>query len=472
MYNFLILGTQKIHEYEELIKLFLPAEEFNLATTGMEFNSSTTGDEDSIKAPVDGPFDAVFQFHGDKNQVKYELYKYLSTKTGMLPPWGIITGIRPVKLTGELLSKHGTPREVSRILLDEYLLSPEKTDLVMEIALHQKRNIPKPGSGQVGIYIGIPFCPTRCAYCSFTSNQTDEDEMERYLQALLLEIKYVSDKMKAWGWTAESIYIGGGTPTTLQTAQLQRLYEAVGNSFQGPGIKEYTLEAGRPDTISTEKMTQARQAGVTRVSINPQSMKQETLALIGRNHDVGQVYEAFNIATASGIQTINADLIAGLPDETLPDFAASLDEVMKLNPQNITVHSLAMKRASRLTEINRNFHFQQAATVAEMLAHSETTLRNAGYLPYYLYRQKQMAGSLENVGYCKPGTENIYNIRIMEENQTIVALGAGGISKAYFPDENRLERIPNVSNYEIYIERMDEMIMRKEKDLFRRFETC
>jgi oxygen-independent coproporphyrinogen-3 oxidase len=196
------------------------------------------------------------------------------------------------------------------------------------------------------------------------------------------------------------------------------------------------------------------------------------LALIGRNHDVGQVYEAFDIATAAGIQTINADLIAGLPDETLPDFAASLDEVMNLNPQNITVHSLAMKRASRLTEINRNFHFQQASTVAEMLAHSETTLRNAGYLPYYLYRQKQMAGSLENVGYCKPGTENIYNIRIMEENQTIVALGAGGISKAYFPNENRLERVSNVSNYEIYIERLDEMIMRKEKDLFRRFETC
>jgi oxygen-independent coproporphyrinogen-3 oxidase len=455
----LILGTHKTHEYEELIKLFLPLEEFNLWTAEGE-------------GPMDGQLDAVFRFHGDKNQVKYEIYKYLSKETGMRPPWGIITGIRPVKLTGELLQKHEMIEEVSRILLEEYLLSPEKADLVLEIALHQKRNIPKSSPRQVGIYIGIPFCPTRCAYCSFTSNQAGGDEMERYLQALLLEIKYVSNEMKACGWTAESIYIGGGTPTTLQIGQLQRLYEAVGNSFQGPELKEFTLEAGRPDTISKEKMEQARQAGVTRVSINPQSMKQETLALIGRNHEVSQVYEAFDIAASAGVQNINADLIAGLPDETLQDFAASLDEVMKLNPQNIMVHSLAMKRASRLTEINRNFHFQQADTVAEMLGHSETTLRNAGFLPYYLYRQKQMAGSLENVGYCKPGTENIYNIRIMEENQTIVALGAGGISKAYFPSENRLERVANVSNYEIYIERLDEMIMRKEKDLFRRFETC
>jgi len=289
---------------------------------------------------------------------------------------------------------------------------------------------------------------------------------------MLREIRFVAEEMKKYSWFAETIYVGGGTPTTLNLNQLDRLFAAIRDAFVGQELKEFTLEAGRPDTITKENMSQAFQAGVNRISINPQTMQDQTLRLIGRNHNRQQVHDAFEIARNAGIGIINTDMIAGLPGESLTDFAATLDEILNLNPQNITVHSLAMKRASRLTEENKNFHFEQADVVAKMLDYSEKCLHAHDYTPYYLYRQKQMAGSLENVGYCRPGTDSIYNVRIMEENQTIIALGAGGISKAYYPSENRLERIANVSNYEIYIERLDEMILRKENDLFRRFETC
>ena len=455
MYNILILGTEKTHEYEELIKTFLRTGSFRLMTH-----------EEGI-AP-----DAIFSFAGDKNKLKYEIYKHLHKETGMRPPWGIITGIRPVKLTGEILRICEDPNVAQDILIKDYLVTPAKAEQVLKMALHQQKTTGLPPKQSVGIYVGIPFCPSRCAYCSFTSNQSSEAEMESYLNALLNEIRFASTEMKARGWFAETIYIGGGTPTALNLSQLGQLYKAINEAFLNPGLLEFTLEAGRPDTITQAKMQQAAGAGVNRVSINPQSMHEKTLALIGRNHNNEQVYDAFEMASIAGIDIINMDIIAGLPGETIEDFADTLDKILDLGPGNITIHTLAMKRTSRLTEENKNFHFEQTDAVAKMLSLGEKRLHAHGFVPYYLYRQKQMAGSLENVGYCKPGTESIYNVHIMEENQTIIALGAGGISKAYYPSENRLERIANVSNYEIYIERLDEMISRKEKDLFRRFETC
>lgn len=462
MYNILIFGTDKLHEYEELVKAFLPTDEFRLFT-----------DIDMVDGagPVK-PIDAVFSFHGDKNQVKFQLYQYMWSRTGKRPPWGIITGIRPVKLTGELLRKFKDPNLVQKVLTENYLVTGAKARQVIEMVYYQQQSIGSPMPGSVGIYVGIPFCPSRCAYCSFPSYQTTTEEMEPYVKTLLLEIKFVAKSMKEHNWYAETIYIGGGTPTSLNSDQLERLYGTLNESFSGKDLLEFSLEAGRPDTITFANMSQAVKAGVTRVSINPQTMNEKTLERIGRNHTKSQVNEAFRAAKSAGFKLINTDIIAGLPDETIKDFEATLDEILLLEPQNVTVHSLAMKRASRLTGQNSNFHHEQADVVAEMLAYGEACLEKRGYVPYYLYRQKQMAGSLENVGYCLPGTENIYNVRMMEENQTIIAVGAGGISKAYFPVENRLERIPNVSNYEIYIQRLDEMIIRKEKDLFRRFETC
>lgn len=462
MYEILITGTEKLHEYEELVKVFLPRDEFRMYA-------------DSDIAHIVGSKvepDAVFHYEGDKNRLKYQLYQCLQSETGKRPPWGIITGIRPVKLTGELLRKHGEPHLVQKILTEDYLVAEKKARQAIEMVFHQRQSVGLPQPGGVGIYVGIPFCPSRCAYCSFPSYQTDATEMERYVDALLQEIKFVANGLKELKWFAETIYIGGGTPTSLNPVQLERLYGALQEAFAGRNLKEFSLEAGRPDTVTMENMSQAVGAGITRISINPQTMDDRTLVRIGRNHTKRDVYEAFNIARSAGIKVINTDVIAGLPGETTADFAATLEEILSLRPQNVTVHSLAMKRASRLTGENSNFHHDQATVVAEMLDHGQEALEAGGYTPYYLYRQKQMAGSLENVGYCLPGTENIYNVRIMEENQTIVAVGAGGISKAYYPAENRLERIPNVSNYEVYIQRLDEMITRKEQELFRRFETC
>ncbi len=452
MYKLFISNTDKLHEYEELLKLFLPTDEFVLLP-----------EEDANRA------DATFTYDGNKNRLKAQLYQFLREKTGVHPPWGIITGIRPVKMTGELLRKTKEPNQVFNILMDEYLVTRPKALEVMDILLHQQQTVALPSSRSVGIYVGIPFCPTRCSYCSFTSNPWEKDEVERYLDALITEIQYVARAMKEKRWYGESIYIGGGTPTTLSEDQLARLFGQMKESFVNPNLVEYCLEAGRPDTISPENMNLAAQFGINRVSINPQSMHEETLRRIGREHSVKQVYEAFEMARSAKIPCINTDIIAGLPGEGPHDFAKTLSEMIGLKPENITVHTLAMKRTSRLTEGNKNFHFEQGAVVAAMLEDGKQRLREAGYLPYYLYRQKQMAGGLENVGYCLPEFDGLYNIRVMEENQTIIAMGAGGISKAYFPEENRLERIPNVSNYQIYIERLEEMILRKENNLFRRF---
>lgn len=462
MYNILIHGTDKLHEYEELVKVFLPTDEFHLH-----------GDTD-LAAEVDSALkmDAVFPFEGDKNRLKYQLYQFLGSITGKQPPWGIITGIRPVKLTGEILRKHGDPLLVQKILTNDFLVSEKKARQAIEMVYYQLQSAGTPKTGSVSVYVGIPFCPSRCAYCSFPSYQSDETEKERYVNALLKEINFVANGLKERKWFVETIYIGGGTPTSLNLDQLERLYASLNESFASQELVEFSLEAGRPDTVTMDKMAQAVKAGVNRISINPQTMNDQSLQRIGRNHTKKDVHQAFEIARTAGIKIINADIIAGLPGENTTDFAATLDEILMLGPQNVTVHSLAMKRASRLTGENSNFHHEQASVVAEMLTHGEETLACKGYLPYYLYRQKQMAGSLENVGYCLPGTENVYNIRIMEENQTIVAMGAGGITKAYYQADNRLERIPNVSNYQIYIERLEEMMSRKEQDLFRRFETC
>ena len=286
------------------------------------------------------------------------------------------------------------------------------------------------------------------------------------MAALYKEMKYVSAEMKKKGWYAESIYIGGGTPSTLHEDDLAEFLNFVRDNFLSDGTKEFTVEMGRPDTIDPGKLAAAKKAGVGRISINPQTMKDETLELIGRQHDSAAIRKAFAQADEAEIGIVNADVIAGLPGETVSDFRDTLKKVEELGPENITVHSLAVKRASRLVDIDSEFHYRQGRIVTEMLDNARTFLHEKDYRPYYLYRQKHMSGAQENTGYAKPGTEGLYNTRIMEEAQTIIAMGASGITKVYFPEENRLERVPNVSNYEIYIDRIDEMINRKKEGLF------
>ena len=460
MYNFVIKKDANKYDFTELIKIFLTPEDFR----------SYTEDEFDDLPPEQKESGQTVYFNDcssdDKNLIKRRIYSFLSQETGKKPPWGILTGVRPVKLTGELFDKLSDEDKIRKELSETYLLSREKADLLIDTYRYQQEVCGKPPHNSIGLYIGIPFCPTRCLYCSFTSNQVPESEILRYLEALKKEIEYVGKRMKETGLWSESIYIGGGTPTTLTAEQLDDLLTTVEDNIDLSKTVEFTVEAGRPDTITFEKLQSIKRHGVQRISINPQSMKERTLELIGRSHQPADIIKAFEKSNRVGIPMVNADIIAGLPEEEPEDFADTLKKILELAPENITVHTLAVKRASRLVEVDKDYHYKQGERVKEMLDISREMLSKAGYRPYYLYRQKHMAGSFENVGYCKEETPCIYNIRIMEEHQTILALGAGGISKMYYPEENRLERVPNVSNYEIYISRLDEMLERKENNIF------
>ena len=409
-------------------------------------------------------FCVVEKSGADKNEQKRRLYNELSSLTGKKLDWGILIGVRPLKLYRELTEKNGREK-AEELLKSTYLISDEKLDLLHRTYDVQMDAKYDQNPKSVSLYLGIPFCPTRCLYCSFTSNKFNKEASQAYVAALLKEIDAVKNIFDNKGMYAESIYIGGGTPTSLDDEELELLLSSVRNAFKGPKTREWTVEAGRPDTITVNKLRLIHKYGADRISINPQTMKQKTLDLIGRSHSPEQIANAFNIAKSEGIENINADLITGLPEETPEDFENSLKQIIDLGPSNITVHTLAVKRASRLIEEDPEIAFRQAETVRKMLEISQNMLKNANFEPYYLYRQKHMTGNFENVGYCTKGHQNVYNIRIMDENQSNIALGAGGISKVYFPEENRLERIPNVSNYEIYIERIDEMINRKEKGI-------
>ncbi len=399
---------------------------------------------------------------GDYNDSKRRAYAFFKKITGKDLDWGILTGVRPGKLYNELQAAGEDP---AKTLRERYYVSEEKIALLRRVSESQKRADASRDPKAVGIYIGIPFCPTRCQYCSFTSNQISKPAVRNYLTALLREMEAVRSIMDRKGLWAESVYIGGGTPTSLDEEDLAVLLKAVKEQFVSDGTAEFTVEGGRPETITEGKLRLILDAGARRISINPQSMKQRTLDLIGRKHTPDQIREAFALAKEAGVPVINADLICGLPEEMPDDFRASLEDVLSLGPNNVTVHTLAVKKASRMIEEDPGAALRQADNVRVMLEQADAMLTSAGFEPYYMYRQKHMAGNFENVGWCLPGTESLYNIRIMEEDQTIIAMGAGGISKVYYPEENRLERVPNVSNYEIYIERIEEMIARKEAGL-------
>ncbi len=449
MYRISVPDTKIKYELSELAKMFMPASGFDIIAE----------DEDDCGAGT--PFDLVIGSQGDKNAKKRALYDFFREKTGKDLDWGILTGVRPGKLYNENSARLGAAA-AEELLRTDYKISEPKLELLRKVHQVQAEVLQDSDPKACGIYVGIPFCPTRCVYCSFTSNKITKKAASAYLKALLYEISSVCDIIKRRGLFAESIYIGGGTPTSLDEEDFEVLMKAVSSAFICDKTREFTVEAGRPDTITEKKLELISRYGAGRISINPQSMKQHTLDLIGRSHTPEEIEQAFALAKSKGIRLINADLITGLPEEQPEDFEMSLNKVIDLDPANITVHTLAVKKASRLIEADAEYSYRQAETVRSMLAFGSERLKQAGYVPYYLYRQKHMAGNFENVGYCKPGTASLYNIRIMEENQSIIALGAGAISKMYYPAENRLERIANVSNYEIYIDRIDEMIKRKE----------
>lgn len=452
MYAFKAYNYPKPELLYELIDQFIMPTQYKLFEDGLDNDKEII----DLKSALMGE---------SKDAIKREIFHKLSTSTGLRPEWGILTGIRPVKLCGELIDAHGLD-EARRVLKNEYLIDDSKIDMIVKMYNYQIASFGKAKENSVGMYIGIPFCPTRCLYCSFISSQAENEKLEAYVDTLIEEIKAIGLRLDNSEFHIESLYIGGGTPTTLNEIQLNRLLDAINKYLDIHSIKEYTIEAGRPDTINLEKLKIIKAHGCERISINPQSMKPETLVTIGRSHTPLEIEKAFELAYSLDFNSINADLIAGLPGEELSDFDASLEKIIGLGADNITIHSLAVKRASRLKDEDPVFHYKQSSITNSMTAKGFETLCNRGFEPYYLYRQKHMAGAGENIGYCKPEKAGLYNIRIMDEHQSILALGAGAISKRFYPEENRLERIPNVSNVGHYINRLDEMIERKDKMFF------
>lgn len=401
-----------------------------------------------------------------KNTFKRLLYSTLEQISSKQLPWGILTGIRPTKIVYELLEAGMSEDKIIEYMRDEYLCSEDKLSLSLQIATRE-RELLKEIDYQKGysLYIGIPFCPSTCLYCSFPSYSIMKFSayVEEYLKALEKEIQFGATALP--GKRLTTVYLGGGTPTTLTVQQLEYLLNRVKEQFDFTYVKEFCVEAGRPDSITKEKLEVLKRCGVDRISINPQSMQQRTLDLIGRRHSVDQIKEAFHLAREAGHDNINMDIIIGLPGENPEDVTDTLEQIKELNPDSLTVHTLALKRAARLNIEKDQYQGLKATDVSEMLQRTMEFTQENAYLPYYLYRQKNMADNLENIGYARYGKEGLYNILIMEEQQTILALGAGAMSKFVFHKEHRIERVDNVKSVTDYISRIDEMIQRKSEFL-------
>ncbi len=397
----------------------------------------------------------------DKNEFKKFLYHSLSTETGKKLPWGNLTGIRPTKIAMTMLEEGKSEDEIREAFQNQHMVSEEKTELSIDIAKREKKLLGtlhyKDG---YSLYIGIPFCPTTCLYCSFTSYPIVRfrDQVERYIDCVIEEMKETAKIME--GKILDTVYIGGGTPTTLEAEQLDRMITALKQIFDFSTVQEFTVEAGRADSITREKLEVLYKQGVSRISVNPQTMKDETLKLIGRRHTVGQVIEAYQMAREIGFDNINMDIILGLPGETEADVLETIRQITKLNPESLTVHSLAIKRASKMRQYIDEHGISVLNNTDDTMEIARNGALSMNMKPYYLYRQKNMSGNFENVGYALEGKFGIYNILIMEEVQTIVALGAGSITKRVFED-GRIERCDNVKDVGLYIEKIEDMLDRK-----------
>ena len=389
-------------------------------------------------------------------------FKAASAVMEEAPEWGSLSGVRPTKLSTAHLLSGGTRRSAERLMEKTFFVSPARSRLCVDASLATVAAQRLLAEHDLSVYIGIPFCPTRCAYCSFVSQSIERFSglLEPYVDALIREIEHTGDCLRSSPFRIRTLYMGGGTPTTLSAAQLARLMEAIARNFDLTALIEYTVEGGRPDTLDAEKLRVLRAHGCDRISINPQSMNDEVLAAIGRRHTAAQTTQAYFAARDAGFSVINMDLIAGLPRECAESFARSLDAVRALAPENITVHTLAMKKGADLF-----FHrlgLPQKQEVAEMLTYAQTRLRGDGFAPYYLYRQKYMSGSFENVGWQKGDTPCLYNIYMMEELHSILSLGGGGVSKLNLPG-GKIERLANPKYPTQYIERIDDVCAKKDE---------
>lgn len=456
------------YELQMLIREFYPFITFHNGDGGMRLMVS----EDAISFYYGDYSDHRMlcqekRYQGDvlKNRLKATVYDILSRYTGMAVPWGILTGVRPTKIAYAYLEEGLCEDELTQRLKTAYRVREDKARLMIGTARRERELLQDHQGTDVSLYIGIPFCPSRCAYCSFVSYDYHQYEelMEDYVQALIQEMEQTAELFG--NRRKRSLYMGGGTPTILSPVQMERILRTVDRLFSLDRFQEITIEGGRPDTITREKLEVMRAYGVQRLSINPQTMNQATLDMVGRRHSVEQIYEAFHLARSMGFDNINMDFILGLPGETIHEVRESMSKVRELSPDSLTIHTLAIKRSSRFYQEGTGAELskQEPGVIDEMIQETARTAFKMGLQAYYMYRQKNMAGNFENVGYSKPGKECIYNIEIMEERQSIIAYGAGAVSKVYYPEQNRLERVPNVKNVTEYIQRIQEMVVRKRK---------
>lgn len=441
------------------------AEKYTTAVTTITYNGAK--ERGISRVIIDPAADEYEKERLRQRAVKLSFFKAAKKVTGVTPTWGALTGIRPAKLAAGYLEQGMSPRQVDAILRDTYSVSPVRRELCIEAAqagLKAKGDL-KPED--ISLYIGIPFCPTRCAYCSFVSASVEKSFglMEPYLAALEQEITDAARMVAETGLSIKSFYMGGGTPTTLSAQQMDHLLTHLNKSFDLTGCAEYCIEAGRPDTITREKLQVLLDHGADRISVNPQSMEDEVLRAIGRKHTAADIEATMALATSMGFPHVNMDLIAGLPADTPEGFRRTLDKCLTFGADNITVHTLSLKKGSRI--LLEGLPIPSAQDVSAMLDYANDALRTAGFTPYYLYRQKYMSGSFENVGWCISGAEGLYNIYIMEELHSILSLGAGGSTKMVDPVRDRIERVFHPKFPTEYIARPEKI--RQDLETFRRF---
>ena len=458
-------------ELENLTRLFFPNEKITVIRDFSEPQPPCIYTEVSDKITISvniGSFNksetAVKRLTDDDNELVSAqlLYKLLCDFTGLTQPWGILTGVRPVKLLRRLAEESSEEQAVKKFEKD-FFVSNEKIALSRETEHNERKILELSKPESFSLYVGIPFCPSRCSYCSFVMASIERAEklIEPYTKLLCEEIKRTAEIANKLGLRLETVYFGGGTPTTLSAEQLDTVLGTVNKSFDMSTCREFTVEAGRPDTIDIAKLFALKENKVDRISINPQTVNDEVLKTIGRKHTAQQFFDAFELARKCGFDNINTDLIAGLPTDTPESFKNSLDSIVRLNAECITVHTLCMKRASRLTTEGVTLDLQQARDAREMLAYTQNILGQNEYIPYYMYRQSRMVGNLENVGWSKKGFESLYNVYVMDETHTILACGSGGVTKLKRNNPDYLERIFNFKYPYEYIDRFDELIQRK-----------
>ncbi len=466
------------YEMEKLTRIFFPSYDIKVVhekdetgdyvTTGRIKNGETNiiyvrarigNREKELRAELDGEdvSDGVCE-----RRLAQLLFSVLSEITEYTPPWGILTGVRPSKLMCAKINELGKDA-AAEYFMNELKVSEEKTRLALTVAENESEIMKKGTDKSFSLYISIPFCPTRCSYCSFVSQANEQAKklIPQYVEKLCEEIRVTGKLVKDLGLKLESIYYGGGTPTTLSAKQFERVSEEIKSSFDISGCEEYTVEAGRPDSVSADKLAALKNAGATRISINPQTFNDLVLKEIGRRHTSAETLSAFFMARKYGFDNINTDLIAGLPTDTYESFSRTIDKTISLNPESVTVHTLALKRSSQM--VTGALETNDAELCRKMLTLASEKLSQAGYVPYYMYRQSRCLGNFENVGWAKKGFECLYNVYMMEECHTVIALGAGAVTKLKNPYGNEIERVYNHKYPYEYIGRFDEIIKRKER---------